>query len=55
VKYDLTREQYREAFVERADRSVISKEQFNKFLDLSPDKEELSTLHGITCDEEDGQ
>ena len=53
AKYGLTKDQYREAFVERADRGVISREQFNKFLDLSPDKDELFTLRSITREEPD--
>ena len=52
-KYDLSREQYRESFVQRADKALISREQFNKFIQASPDKDDLSTLHSITCEEEE--
>ena len=40
-RYDITRESYLQAFNERADKGVISKEAFNRFLESSPKKKEL--------------
>lgn len=37
-RYDITRESYLQAFNERADKGVISKEAFNRFLESSPKK-----------------
>ena len=37
-KYDLTSVSYRGAFVERADKTVISKDQFKFFFEKSPDE-----------------
>ena len=42
------RERYLYAFNERADKSIITKELFNKFLTQSPNKDRLKNEHDIT-------
>ena len=51
-RYDITRESYLQAFNERADKGVISKEAFNRFLESSPKKRELKDLHDIVAEED---
>lgn len=51
-RYDITRESYLQAFNERADKGVISKEAFNRFLESSPKKRELKDLHDIEAEED---
>lgn len=46
--YEVPRERYLYAFNERADKSVITKELFNKFLAQSPNKDRLKNEHDIT-------
>lgn len=45
--YEIDREKYRLAFNERAEKSVISKESFNRFLEQSPDKKDLKDVYGV--------
>lgn len=46
--YEVPRERYLFTFNERADKSIITKELFNKFLAQSPDKDRLRNEHDIT-------
>ena len=46
--YEVPRERYLYAFNERADKSIITKELFNKFLAQSPNKDRLKNEHDIT-------
>lgn len=46
--YEVPRERYLFTFNERADKSIITKELFNKFLAQSPDKDRLKNEHDIT-------
>lgn len=46
--YEMPRERYLFTFNERADKSIITKELFNKFLAQSPDKDRLKNEHDIT-------
>ena len=46
--YEVPRERYLYAFNERADKSIITKELFNKFLTQSPNKDRLKNEHDIT-------
>lgn len=46
--YEMPRERYLFTFNERADKSIITKELFNKFLAQSPDKDRLRNEHDIT-------
>lgn len=46
--YEVTREKYLQAFNERADKSIITKDLFNKFLNQSPHKDRLKNEHDIT-------
>lgn len=46
--YKVPRERYLFAFNERADKSIITKDLFNKFLAQSPHKDRLKREHDIT-------
>lgn len=46
--YEVPRERYLFAFNERADKSIITKDLFNKFLAQSPHKDRLKREHDIT-------
>ena len=46
--YEVPQERYLFTFNERADKSIITKELFNKFLAQSPDKDRLKNEHDIT-------
>lgn len=46
--YEVPRERYLFAFNERADKSIITKDLFNKFLTQSPHKDRLKREHDIT-------
>ena len=46
--YEVPRERYLYAFNERTDKSIITKELFNKFLAQSPNKDRLKNEHDIT-------
>lgn len=48
AKYEVPQERYLFTFNERADKSIITKELFNKFLAQSPDKDRLKNEHDIT-------
>lgn len=48
AKYEVPQERYLFTFNERADKSIITKELFNKFLAQSPDKDRLRNEHDIT-------
>ena len=46
--YEVPREKYLQAFNEQADKSIITKDLFNKFLNQSPHKDRLKNEHDIT-------
>lgn len=46
--YEVSREKYLFVFNERADRSIITRELFNKFVAQSPNKDRLKNEHDIT-------
>ena len=46
--YEVPREKYLQAFNEQADKSIITKDLFNRFLDQSPHKDRLKNEHDIT-------
>lgn len=46
--YEVPRERYLFVFNERADKSIITKDLFNKFLAQSPHKDRLKREHDIT-------
>ena len=46
--YEVPREKYLQAFNEWADKSIITKDLFNRFLDQSPHKDRLKNEHDIT-------
>lgn len=49
--YEVSREKYLFVFNERADRSIITRELFNKFVAQSPNKDRLKNEHDITPEE----
>ena len=52
ARYEVQRERYLQAFNERADKSIISRESFNRFLQESPHKDRLKEEHAITPEED---
>lgn len=52
-KYEVARENYLHVFSERADKAIISKELFNKFLNNSPHKDRLRQEHNIVQEDDD--
>ena len=51
-RYEVPRETYLRAFNERADKSIVTKDLFNKFLDQSAHKDRLRQEHDITPEED---
>ena len=50
--YEVPRERYLLAFNERADKSIINKDLFNRFLTHSPHEDRLKNEHGITPEDD---
>ena len=50
--YDVPRERYLLVFNERADKSIINKDLFNRFLAQSPHGDRLKNEHGITPEDD---
>ena len=52
ARYEVQRERYLQAFNERAERSIISRESFNRFLQELPNKDRLKEKHDNTLEED---
>ena len=52
ARCEVQRERYFQAFNERTDKSIISRESFNIFLQESPNKDRLKEEHDITPEED---
>ena len=52
ARYEVQHERYLQAFNERAERSIISRESFNRFMQESPNKDRLKEEHDITPEED---
>ena len=50
ARYEVQRERYLRDLNERAEKSIISRESFNRFLQESPNKDRLKEEHDITSD-----
>ena len=50
ARYEAQRERYLRDVNERAEKSIISRESFNRFLQESPSKDRLKEEHDITSD-----
>ena len=52
ARYEVQCERHLQAFNERAERSIISRESFNRFLQEWPNKDRLKEEHDITPEED---